>query len=208
MKELENYKKMFPTDHEYFKEWLKTEHVEQKEEYFKILDIYCQPTPTSILDIGCGLAFESRAFNRKYGTELYLLDGDFNSNKETNLRRKDFGPKKNMMYYSGIESLKNFFDSQNVSNYHIVNADHIQIPEDKKFDLICSWLSCGFHYPVDDYRALMIKHSHKNTKIIVDIRKYTLNTALKTIDIIKVLAEKSSSLKAEIKFKQVDASTV
>jgi SAM-dependent methyltransferase len=208
MTALENYKKMFPSDHEYFKEWLKTEHIEQKEEYFKILDTYCQPSPTSILDIGCGLAFESRAFNRKYGTELYLLDGDFNSNKETNLRRKDFGPKKNMMYYSGLESLKNFYDSQNVSNYTIINADDIVIADDKKFDLICSWLSCGFHYPVDDYRALMIKHSHKDTKIIVDIRKYTLNTALKTIDIIKVIAEKPSSLKAEIKFKQVDASTV
>jgi len=108
MKELENYKKMFPTDHEYFKEWLKIEHIEQKEEYFQILDTYCRPTPTSILDIGCGLAFESRAFNRKYGTELYLLDGDFYSNRETNLRRKDFGPKKNMMYYTGLQSLKNF----------------------------------------------------------------------------------------------------
>lgn len=192
---------MFPTDHEYFKEWLKIEHIEQKEEYFQILDTYCRPTPTSILDIGCGLAFESRAFNRKYGTELYLLDGDFYSNRETNLRRKDFGPKKNMMYYTGLQSLKNFFDSQKVSNYHIVDADHIQIPEDKKFDLICSWLSCGFHYPVDDYRDLIIKHGHINTKIIVDIRKYTLNSALKTIDIIKVISEKPSSIKAEIKFK-------
>jgi len=200
MKALEDYKKMFPTDHEYFKEWLKPEHVAQKTEYFEILDAYCQPTPHSILDIGCGLAFESRDFNKKYGTELYLLDGDFNSNTTSNLRRKDFGPKGNMMYYTGLQRLKNFFDCQNVSNYHMVDADCIEIPQDKKFDLICSWLSCGFHYPVDDYRDLMIKHSHTNTKIIVDIRKYTLKTALKTIDIVKIIAEKPSSIKAEIKF--------
>lgn len=194
---------MFPTDHEYFKEWLKPEHVAQKAEYFRILDQHCQPTPRSILDIGCGLAFESRDFNKKYGTELYLLDGDFNSNTTHNLRRKDFGPKGNMMYYTGLQSLKNFFDSQNVTNYHMVDADRTEIPQDKKFDLICSWLSCGFHYPVDDYRDLIEKHSHANTKIIVDIRKYTLSTALKTIDIVRILAEQPSSIKAEIRFKAV-----
>jgi len=201
MTALENYKKMFPTDHEYFKEWLKPEHVAQKAEYFKILDQHCEPTPHSILDIGCGLAFESRAFNKKYGTELYLLDGDFNSNTTGNLRRKDFGPKGNMMYYTGLDSLRKFFDSQGTTNYTMVDAHNINIPLDKKFDLICSWLSCGFHYAVDDYRDLILRHSHPRTRIIVDIRKYTVNTALKTIDIVKIIAEKSSSLKAEIRFK-------
>ena len=201
MEILKNHKQMFATDHEYFKEWLKPEHVAQKAEYFKILDAHCQPTPNSILDIGCGLAFESRDFNKKYGTELYLLDGDFNSNTTSNLRRKDFGPKQNMMYYTGLEQLQNFFDTDGITNYHMVDAGDPKIPQDKKFDLICSWLSCGFHYPVDDYRDLILRHSYPDTRIIVDIRKYTLNTALKTIDIVKIIAEKPSSLKAEIKFK-------
>jgi hypothetical protein len=55
-------------------------------------------------------------------------------------------------------------------NYHLVDANNIRIPEDVKFDVITSWLSCGHHYPVNAYMELMRKHSHENTRILLDIR--------------------------------------
>jgi len=47
---------------------------------FNIVNHYLKNPPTSILDIGCGLAFESRMFNKKYGSQLWLLDGDVKDN--------------------------------------------------------------------------------------------------------------------------------
>jgi hypothetical protein len=44
------------------------------------------------------------------------------------------------------------------------------LSEDLKFDLITSYLSCGYHYPLSTYKELILKHSHKDTKLVFDIR--------------------------------------
>jgi trans-aconitate methyltransferase len=51
-----------------------------KRENFELVDKYLPSAPLKILDIGCGLAWESRLFNQKYGSELWLLDGDTKNN--------------------------------------------------------------------------------------------------------------------------------
>ena len=47
-----------------------------------MLEQYLPRPPKRILDIGCGYAHISDMFQKKYGTELYLLDGDISGNAE------------------------------------------------------------------------------------------------------------------------------
>ena len=62
--------------------------------------------------------------------------------------------------------------------------DFLNIPENKKFDYIFSYSSCGVHYPLETYKELILKHSHKNTVCIFDLRKHTLPKLRNKIQII------------------------
>lgn len=154
-------------------EWFTPEYQKIKEENFKKIDEYIKSAPTRILDIGCGLAWESRFFNQKYNSELFLLDGDFDDNASDGTvqmqARYSTDPKKFAFYYK-LDFLKEELDRLNTKNYQLVDCNNISINEDIKFDLITSWVSCGFHYPINTYRDLILKHSHKDTIVIMDLR--------------------------------------
>lgn len=153
-------------------EWSTPEYMNYKQENFLAVDSYLNFAPASILDIGCGLAWESRMFNEKYGSELWLLDGD-KSNNEVTINSIDCGWRNNskdFLYYNSLEILDQELKKRNTKNYHLIDCNNITIPEDMKFDVITSWLSCGYHYPISTYRDFIKKHSHENTRLIFDIR--------------------------------------
>ena len=125
-------------------EWSTPEYQEAKKLNFDLLDIELGNKPKTILDIGCGLAWESRLFNEKYDTELWLLDGDVSSNKnkpktsseiDYHLTTEDF------LFYHPLSFLKEELDKRGTKNYNLIDVNNISIPEDKKFDVITSWLS-------------------------------------------------------------------
>lgn len=147
--------------------WVNPFYTESQNKVFSIVDNYLQSPPISILDIGCGFAQVSNMFQKKYGTELYLLDGD-SSNQDVN-RINKWGSTQTMSYYSPVDGLAEHFDSQGME-YTFVDASNPSIAADKKFSLIYSFLSCGFHYPLSAYADLIKKHSDENTIIIVDVR--------------------------------------
>ena len=191
-----------------FKEWSDPFYISQKQHNFKILDTYLTKPPVKMLDIGCGPAFESYYFYKKYGTELYLIDGDVNDNKTEKMRlSKWHSSSETFSFYNTLDSLRQHFDRNGIKNYKLIDSNNINIQEDVKFDLITSWLSCGFHYPLSTYKDLMIKHSHPETKIIVNLRvskttKKVVNS--EDIEIVKVFENHSKldkHLTAEIKFK-------
>jgi SAM-dependent methyltransferase len=153
-------------------EWADSEYPKMKEKNFKVLDEYLQNKPKKLLDIGCGLAWESRMFSEKYGTELYLIDGDVDANKDKTVAH-DIGyhsSSDNFLFYNKLDTLDEKLSELGTKNYHLIDCDEISISNDVKFDLITSWLSCGFHYPINTYRDLILKHSHENTIIVFDIR--------------------------------------
>jgi len=54
-------------------------------------------------------------------------------------------------------------------------------------------VSCGFHYPVATYRDLILKHSHENTVVVMDIRRKRKNANFKIeegIEIIEILNQR------------------
>jgi len=156
------------------RKWATPEYIAKRKGDFEALDAYLNKPIGRLLDIGCGFAWQSRFFAEKYNTELWLLDGD----SSTNDKKADTASFGNwnqdgdgLLFYHSLDYLDQELKRLGTTNYHLVDANDINIPEDIKFDVITSWLSCGHHYPVSVYRDLMLKHSHKDTRIILDIRR-------------------------------------
>lgn len=155
------------------RKWTTDRYVAKRRDNFETVDAYLGQPVGRLLDIGCGFAWESRWFGEKYGTELWLLDGDSASNasKPENASYGNWNLDSSALkFYHSFEFLDSKLQELGTGNYHLVDANRIDIPSDVKFDLITSWLSCGHHYPVRTYIDLMKKHSHERTRIILDIR--------------------------------------
>lgn len=169
----------------------------EKTNSFNIVNHYLKTPPTTILDIGCGMAFESRMFNKKYGSKLWLLDGDVKDNPETS-REIRFGAVETMAFYNKLNDIEQVLQDDGVTDYTMLDVQNYTIPAEQKFDLICSWFSCGFHYPLDAYKDLILAHSHKDTELIFDLRTKTASKL--GVKIVKILEEGEKHIKAVIKF--------
>lgn len=197
----------------YQKNWTKLWHSdgyqEKKQAGFDALDAYLKKPPKRILDIGCGLAWESRLFNQKYNTELWLLDGDVASNEHKHPEQANHGKWHNdpdtLLFYHSMEYLNEELTDSGVTNYHLIDVNNINIPKGIKFDLITSWLSCGFHYPVSVYKDLILKHSHATTVIAMDLRltKQSIDkmpTMEPGVELINVVGRGKKHVNGHIKF--------
>jgi SAM-dependent methyltransferase len=155
------------------RKWSADKYANKRRQNFETVDAYLDQPVGRLLDIGCGFAYESRWFNEKYGTELWLLDGDASTNA-TKSETASYGNwndnSSELKFYHTFDFLDAKLKQLGTKNYHLVDANNINIPEDVKFDVITSWLSCGHHYPVRTYIDLMKRHSHAGTRIILDIR--------------------------------------
>jgi SAM-dependent methyltransferase len=194
----------------YQKDWINeewfTEHYQQhKKENFSIVKEYLAQSPQKILDIGCGLAWESRMFADTFDCELYLLDGDYENNSQDRLQMQAryCEDAKDFAFYYKLDFLKQKLDELNTKNYTLVDCNNIDIKDDVKFDLITSWVSCGFHYPVSTYRDLITKHSHEHTVVIMDLRVLAkAQNPIKDagVEIVKVLNSRPKYVTAQIRF--------
>lgn len=188
-------------------EWFTPEYQLLKRENFDKLDRYLESPPMRILDIGCGLAWESRLFAGKYDSELYLLDGDFDDNSQDGSilvqARYSTDPKRFAFYYK-LDFLAQELDKLGTINYKLIDCNKIEIDESIKFDLITSWVSCGFHYPVNTYRDLISRHSHDRTAIVMDLRipAKTRDPILDDgVEIVDIVNKRSKYVTAHIRFK-------
>jgi len=153
--------------------WHKPKYIACSQECFEQVDEYLTTPPKRILDIGCGYAYVSEQFQKKYGTELWLLEGDLNSTLDNN-RMSGWDNVDNMKFYNSVTDLKKYWDSQDIK-YNFVDANDIDIDSNITFDFVSSWLSCGWHYPASTYRNLIQKHTDKDSTVIFDFRTKTLS---------------------------------
>ena len=153
--------------------WCKPVYIDKRRANFETVDAYLDQPIGRLLDIGCGFAWESRWFNEKYGTELWLLDGDASTNaskpESASYGNWNTDPSE-LKFYHTFDFLDAKLQELGTKNYHLIDANNTNIPSDVKFDVITSWLSCGHHYPVRTYIDLIKRHSHADTRIILDIR--------------------------------------
>lgn len=181
--------------------WKTTEYQQLKQRDVDImLNYYRSNPPKNMLEIGCGMAWEAKALNEAYGTRLWFIDGDADSNRKKN-NSTDTGWAGNIekfSYYNTLKDLKKLLQQRNVNYEQLIDANNINLGE-QKFDLIYSSLSCGFHYKAACYRKLIEKHSHSDTKVILDIRKRSLSHQPE-IELVEIIDDYDKHLKVRIRF--------
>ncbi len=147
--------------------WNKPQYIEGKRQLFERIDAYIGRPPRRILDIGCGFAKTSELFQKKYGCELYLMESDIGNSPGSRIGK--WGTAESFQWYLPIERLKQAWDSQGMT-YTLVDGARLDVPADVKFDVVYSWLSCGFHYPVTTYKKFIQEHVTDDAVIIMDFR--------------------------------------
>ena len=191
------------------RKWTTEKYIAKRRANFDAVDAYLSQPIGKLLDIGCGFAHESRWFAEKYGTELWLLDGDQqqNANKSDTASYGNWNATSDALYfYHSFDFLDAKLQELGTKNYHLIHANNINIAEDVKFDVITSWLSCGHHYPVNTYIDLMKKHSHEHTRIILDIRCKGTETNFIGVDgfeIVNVVSNSGGKKRATVEIKLI-----
>jgi hypothetical protein len=137
----------------------------------------------NILDIGGGLSIRTAYIARELNAKLYILDGDKSDNNNKQTRDINVGSSENFEFYFTFENIREMVDKYNIE-YEIINVIDIIIEENVIFDLICSFRSCGFHYPIKEYFNLINPHKSNNSLLLFDIRKNYEDT-LEGIEIIE-----------------------
>lgn len=155
------------------KSWFTQDNIDSKSKHFVRLDDYLtglgKGSPKRILDIGCGLAREAGMFQKKYSTELYLLDGGISTNGPNQKRQDHYGVVDTFPFYASIDTLRASWDERQMK-YTFVNAADPVIPDGLIFDVVFSFKSCGFHYPIETYLDLILDHTDNDSVVIMDIR--------------------------------------
>jgi SAM-dependent methyltransferase len=177
----------------YAQAWKEQGYVRNKDTLFQLIDNYLETPPKRLLDIGCGYARVSQLFQQKYGTELWLLDGDF-SRTETISRAAKYGAVEDFKFYVPIHTLKQHWDQQGM-RYTFVDANKIDIAADLQFDLVTSWISCGFHYPYQTYHQLILDHTHSDSTVIMDFRRKAVAQQQQDFTIVNMLRGDATSKK-------------
>jgi len=136
----------------------------------------------SMLDIGAGLGgIDALIYKNNPMATFYLLDkdGEYGSKVGWHDDAKAFGA------YNSFSETRNFLRANNVpdESAHLIT----EIP-DQTFDLVTSFLSWGFHYPVSTY---LEEVRSKTKSLIIDVRKETNGFVqlAKVFDTITILAD-------------------
>jgi SAM-dependent methyltransferase len=127
----------------------------------------------NVLDIGCGLGLINLALGEKYSDcDFHLLDKTQELNTE-----KISGFNEKYTFYNSLPAAKKILQNNgiNESKIHIyeVEDENINLLKEYKFDVILSFLSCGWHYSVDIYRDLILSSLSDDGIVILDIRHNT-----------------------------------
>jgi SAM-dependent methyltransferase len=106
-------------------------------------------SPRTVLDLGCGVGRASVYFFKKYKwykTEFYLADGN-------TCTRRFKGKRKNKGEYYNLESATiDFCRANGLTGFRFYNLEDSDLYHNiKKFDLVYSFLSIGFHWPLSMY---------------------------------------------------------
>ena len=149
---------------------------------------------SAVLEIGCGVGGFAAYLNQHYGQKsihFYLLDKTY---IEPNVYYM-FNPKG--AFYNSLSVTKRLLADSciNSDRIHLIEAsDNNKIEVNGKVDLVISFLSWGFHYPVETYLNGVYDCLSDDGIVIADIRKETggekiLQKMFKNIELI-IEAEK------------------
>jgi len=121
------------------------------------------------IDIGCGIGGINVLLYRKYKERkpsITLFDGPNIILKKKKPKIK-YGFYDKDRFYNSFDQTVRIMEENNVSGFE---CSLPPIPE-MFFDLVVSFWSWGFHYPIDYFAKTLFKHANENTAFITDLRK-------------------------------------
>jgi hypothetical protein len=179
--------------------WLSEPYLQGVHNCFELVRDHLNSPPKRILDIGAGFAGVSQLFQQHYGTELWLLEGSSEYNA-TAVRKSKYGTTDSFKFYYSHAELESQWRSQGLQ-YTLVSAHDPCIPADIHFDLVTSWLSCGYHYPVNTYRDLILAHTDSTSSIIMDFRTKSLKHQANMIIPVHTLEQGGKRTKMQFQYR-------
>ncbi len=137
-------------------------------EYPALAPLLAELAPKRVADIGCGYAFFDLFLARDLKSDVVLIDLESNEHRH-------FGFKNEGAAYSSLARAKELLRANGVLAKQITTLNpRDKAPEKlKPVDLAVSFLSCGFHYPVDLYLPFLDKALLPGGAAIFDLRETT-----------------------------------
>jgi len=142
-------------------------------EYAKLRPVLAERPPGRVADIGCGYALFDLFLARDFAADLLLID------IETNARRH-FGFQDQGAGYASLAVARALLQANGVAAGRIVtlNPEKAEVTGAGKVDLAVSFLSCGFHYPVDTYIPFFMQCMNPGGRVILDLRAATADAQM------------------------------
>lgn len=128
--------------------------------------------PKTILELGCGLGRMSVYLNHYFkddSIKYILADYDVLNKKPKYM----WNPKK--QYYNKLHLTKKFCLINNLKNFKILNLGKESINKLKDVSIVMSFLSVGFHIPIEDYIKNIMKIINNDSVLFFGIRKSKYN---------------------------------
>ena len=134
-------------------------------EYREIKSMIDAVLPGRVADIGCGYAMFDLFLWQDHRSELLLIDLEQSDERH-------FGYRETGAAYSNLDVAKAFLTDNGVDAEHVtcLNPERQDILAEAPVDLAVSFISCGFHYPVDTYMPFFDRNVAAGGKVILDFR--------------------------------------
>lgn len=134
--------------------------------------------PRHVVDIGCGQALNDALMVKAYDSRITLVDIEETSDQYHMWKECGAG-------YASLAAAKAFLEDNGARDVQTLNPhlDPVGLAN-VSGDLITSFISCGFHYPIGDYLDLMLQTVNTGGAVVLDLRLHYRNDpdeALRTL---------------------------
>jgi len=152
--------------------WLSDQYIDRKYEHYKQFVTYLNGTPNTLLDIGCGYAYEAGWFNEEHGTQIWLQDANekFDPDHPKRKRYRNWGELHDFGGYNSFDEIRSVLSERGITDYKLLEVNDKQWQDAPKFDVIMSVKAMGFHFPIHNFTDFIKQHSHDKTRVFVTIR--------------------------------------
>lgn len=124
-------------------------------------------TPKSVIDIGCGQALPDLFLHHDFKPRFTLVDIEQTDDQYHNWASSGAG-------YASLDQAAALLHGNGVAKTKVKPINPRKTPEAMdglRADMLISFYSCGFHYPVDDYADLMVATLEAGGTVCLDLRK-------------------------------------